>query len=89
MSIADLVERVRAYTPTGPVDVIQRAYDFSASVHKGIEFLIETQRADGSWDEELSTGTGFPRVFYLQYHLYRQSFPVLALATYRKTRGAH
>src|SRR5262249_1243599 len=41
----------------------------SASVHKGIEFLVESQRADGSWDEELSTGTGFPRVFYLQYHL--------------------
>jgi squalene-hopene/tetraprenyl-beta-curcumene cyclase len=49
---------------------------------------METQRADGGWDEELSTGTGFPRVFYLQYHLYRNSFPVLALAAYRKARGA-
>src|SRR6185295_953310 len=35
MTIADLVERVRGYTPTAPVDVIQRAYDFSAEVHKG------------------------------------------------------
>jgi squalene-hopene/tetraprenyl-beta-curcumene cyclase len=60
----------------------------SNSVHKGIEYLIETQRADGGWDEDLSTGTGFPGVFYLQYHLYRHSFPVLALATYRKARGA-
>ncbi len=60
----------------------------STSVHKGIEYLMETQRADGGWDEELSTGTGFPRVFYLQYHLYRNSFPVLALAAYRKARGA-
>jgi squalene-hopene/tetraprenyl-beta-curcumene cyclase len=60
----------------------------SSSLHKGIEYLMETQRADGSWNEELSTGTGFPRVFYLQYHLYRQSFPVLALATYRRVRGA-
>lgn len=60
----------------------------SSSVHKGIEYLIETQREDGGWDEELSTGTGFPRVFYLQYHLYRNSFPVLALAAYRKARGA-
>lgn len=60
----------------------------SGSLHKGIEYLIETQRADGGWDEESSTGTGFPRVFYLQYHLYRNSFPVLALATYRKARGA-
>jgi squalene-hopene/tetraprenyl-beta-curcumene cyclase len=60
----------------------------SSSVHKGIEYLVETQRSDGGWDEDLSTGTGFPRVFYLQYHLYRHSFPVLALAAYRKARGA-
>jgi squalene-hopene/tetraprenyl-beta-curcumene cyclase len=59
----------------------------SLSVNKGIEYLLETQRGDGSWDEELATGTGFPRVFYLTYHLYRQSFPLLALATYLKTRN--
>lgn len=59
----------------------------SGSLHKGIEYLIETQREDGGWDEDLSTGTGFPRVFYLQYHLYRNSFPVLALAAYKKARG--
>jgi squalene-hopene/tetraprenyl-beta-curcumene cyclase len=60
----------------------------SSSVHKGIEYLVETQRGAGGWDEDLSTGTGFPGVFYLQYHLYRHSFPVLALAAYRKARGA-
>jgi len=60
----------------------------SSSVHKGIEYLVETQRSEGGWDEDLSTGTGFPGVFYLQYHLYRHSFPVLALAAYRKARGA-
>ena len=60
----------------------------SSSLHKGVEYLIETQRGDGGWDEDLSTGTGFPGVFYLQYHLYRHSFPVLALAAYRKARGA-
>jgi squalene-hopene/tetraprenyl-beta-curcumene cyclase len=60
----------------------------SESLHRGVEHLIGTQRADGSWDEDLSTGTGFPRVFYLQYHLYRQSFPVLALAAYRKARSS-
>jgi len=60
----------------------------SQSLHKGIEYLVETQRPDGGWDEDLSTGTGFPGVFYLQYHLYRNSFPVLALAAYRKARGA-
>jgi len=35
MTIGELIERVRAYTPTGPVEVIQRAYEFSAGVHKG------------------------------------------------------
>jgi len=59
----------------------------SRSVQKGIEYLIETQKADGGWDESLSTGTGFPRVFYLQYHLYRNSFPVLALASYLKAKS--
>ncbi len=35
MTIGELIERVRAYTPSGPVEVIQRAYEFSAGVHKG------------------------------------------------------
>jgi len=35
MTIGELIERVRAYTPTGPVEVLQRAYEFSAGVHKG------------------------------------------------------
>jgi hypothetical protein len=44
---------------------------------------MESQNSDGSWDEEEFTGTGFPRVFYLNYHLYRNSFPLYALARYR------
>ncbi|MBK7931366.1 MAG: squalene--hopene cyclase [Bryobacterales bacterium] len=58
----------------------------SLSVQNGIEFLLNTQGPEGRWREELATGTGFPRVFYLQYHLYRDSFPLLALSTYRKLR---
>lgn len=54
----------------------------SRSVHKGIDYLVQTQREDGSWHEELATGTGFPGVYYLIYTLYRQSFPVLALAEF-------
>jgi squalene-hopene/tetraprenyl-beta-curcumene cyclase len=61
----------------------------SISVQKGIEYLVETQRPDGTWDEELATGTGFPRVFYLCYHLYRNSFPLLALASYLKSRSSN
>jgi squalene-hopene/tetraprenyl-beta-curcumene cyclase len=61
----------------------------SISVQKGIQYLIETQRTDGGWDEDLSTGTGFPGVFYLKYHFYRNSFPVLAMSAYLKTRSAN
>jgi squalene-hopene/tetraprenyl-beta-curcumene cyclase len=55
----------------------------SEPVVKGIRYLIETLKPDGSWDERLATGTGFPGVFYLTYHLYRHYFPMLALATLR------
>src|SRR5438477_2726126 len=56
----------------------------SDSVARGIAFLLKHQKKDGSWDEAYYTGTGFPRVFYLKYHLYRQYFPLLALTTYAK-----
>jgi squalene-hopene/tetraprenyl-beta-curcumene cyclase len=56
----------------------------SISVRNGVEYLLAAQRADGSWDEELATGTGFPRVFYLNYHLYRNYFPLLALSRFAK-----
>jgi squalene-hopene/tetraprenyl-beta-curcumene cyclase len=59
----------------------------SRSVCQGIEYLLRTQRPDGDWDEELSTGTGFPRVFYLTYHLYRLYFPLLALSSYMQPKG--
>jgi squalene-hopene/tetraprenyl-beta-curcumene cyclase len=59
----------------------------SLSVRHGIEFLLESQRSDGSWDEELATGTGFPKVFYLNYHLYKDYFPLLALASFVKPRA--
>ncbi|MFY9792245.1 MAG: squalene--hopene cyclase [Candidatus Sulfotelmatobacter sp.] len=56
----------------------------SDSVARGIAYLLRTQKEDGSWDEDYFTGTGFPRVFYLKYHLYREYFPLLALTTYAK-----
>jgi len=56
----------------------------SESVQKGVAYLLKTQKHDGSWDEPQYTGTGFPRVFYLAYHLYRIYFPLLALTTYAR-----
>ena len=53
------------------------------SLKRGIEYLIRTQNEDGSWTEHETTGTGFPKVFYLKYDMYRNAWPLLALATYR------
>ena len=49
-----------------------------AAVERAVQYLVESQNASGSWDEDATTGTGFPRVFYLKYHLYRHSFPLYA-----------
>ena len=54
------------------------------SLVRGIEYLVRTQNPDGSWTEHETTGTGFPKVFYLKYDTYRNAWPLLALATYRK-----
>jgi squalene-hopene/tetraprenyl-beta-curcumene cyclase len=58
------------------------------SLRRGIEYLVQTQNQDGSWSEEETTGTGFPKVFYLKYDMYRNTWPLLALATYRKLSPA-
>ena len=61
----------------------------SGSLHQGIEYLCEQQNPEtGEWQESVATGTGFPKVFYLTYHLYRNAFPLLALTEYRKSQSA-
>ena len=55
----------------------------SEAVKRGIEFLLERQNADGSWPEPEFTGTGFPGHFYINYHQYRNQFPLTALGRYR------
>jgi len=60
----------------------------SAAVDAGVQFLLDTQRDDGGWDEEEFTGTGFPRVFYLRYHLYSTYFPLMALSRVARLRSA-
>jgi squalene-hopene/tetraprenyl-beta-curcumene cyclase len=56
----------------------------SVNVQRGVDHLLATQRSDGRWNEGLTTGTGFPNVFYISYQLYKDYFPLLALATLRK-----
>ncbi len=60
----------------------------SDEVQRGVQYLLDTQRPDGTWDEPEFTGTGFPRVFYLRYHLYRHYFPLMALGRYAGLRRA-
>jgi squalene-hopene/tetraprenyl-beta-curcumene cyclase len=56
------------------------------AVARGIEYLSQTQRADGEWTELPYTAVGFPRVFYLRYHGYRLYFPLLAMARFRNLK---
>ncbi len=53
------------------------------AVARGIDYLMRTRNDENLWDEQHYTAVGFPRVFYLRYHGYRQFFPVWALARYR------
>ncbi len=82
---------------TGPSTSSQTAWallglfasdDFeSASVREGIRYLLDKQTSKGSWTEEASTGCGFPRVFYLRYHMYPQYFPLMALGEFIHRRA--
>lgn len=56
----------------------------SPSVLRGVDYLVSQQRPDGSWEDRTWTGTGFPKVFYLRYHLYGTYFPLWALALLSK-----
>jgi squalene-hopene/tetraprenyl-beta-curcumene cyclase len=53
---------------------------------RGVAWLVRTQRDDGGWDEPWFTGTGFPGDFYINYHLYRLSFPLMALGRHLEAR---
>lgn len=59
----------------------------SPAVFRGVAYLVEKQRADGSWEEPEFTGTGFPRHFYLRYDGYRQYFPLAALGQAKERIG--
>jgi squalene-hopene/tetraprenyl-beta-curcumene cyclase len=89
-------EDLRSYTDRrwigrGPSTASQTAWallallaagESGAVADAGVGWLVDTQRADGSWDEPEFTGTGFPGDFYINYHLYRQVFPLNALGRY-------
>jgi squalene-hopene/tetraprenyl-beta-curcumene cyclase len=69
-------------TAWGLIGLLAAAGPDDPASSKAAEYLVTQQNEDGSWDESDFTGTGFPCVFYLKYHLYRNSFPVYALARF-------
>jgi squalene-hopene/tetraprenyl-beta-curcumene cyclase len=58
------------------------------AVLRGIDWLLSRQTDEGTWDEEEFTGTGFPRHFYLRYHMYRHYFPLMALGRFVRAQHA-
>jgi squalene-hopene/tetraprenyl-beta-curcumene cyclase len=70
-------------TAWGLIGLLAAADRDDPAVMQAVRHLLEQQNADGSWDEQQFTGTGFPGVFYLKYHLYRNYFPLYALSRYR------
>jgi squalene-hopene/tetraprenyl-beta-curcumene cyclase len=58
------------------------------SLIRGVDYLIRTQNPDGSWTEHETTGTGFPKVYYLKYDIYRNAWPLLAMSNYRDLRAS-
>ncbi|HWE93096.1 MAG TPA: squalene--hopene cyclase [Tepidisphaeraceae bacterium] len=80
-------ESTPSQTAWGAMGLMAVAGADDPAVERAIQWLIHNQAADGAWDEDFYTGTGFPKVFYLKYHLYRHYFPLTALARYKRLKG--
>ena len=77
-------ESTPSQTAWGAMGLMAVAGPNDPGVVRALQWLVDHQRDDGNWDEHSYTGTGFPRVFYLKYHLYRLYFPMTALARYKR-----
>jgi squalene-hopene/tetraprenyl-beta-curcumene cyclase len=76
-------ESTPSQTAWALMGIIAASQHLRPSIHRGVEHLSNTQNADGSWTEDHITGTGFPKVFYLKYDMYRNNWPLLALADFQ------
>lgn len=79
-------ESTPSQTAWGLIGLLAASDKEDPAILRAIEHLIEQQNPDGSWDEHAFTGTGFPCVFHLKYHMYRNYFPLYALARFQNLR---
>lgn len=86
-SLKGIGESTASQTAWGAMGMMAVLGPDDPGVKRAIQWLIDHQASDGNWEEPWYTGTGFPKVFYLKYHLYRLYFPITALARYRRMRG--
>jgi len=77
-------ESTPSQTAWGAMGLMAACEPNDPAIERAIDWLVSYQTEDGSWEEKWFTGTGFPKVFYLKYHLYRLYFPLTALARYRR-----
>ena len=74
----------RSQTAWALIGLIAAGHAGAEGTKRGVDYLVCTQQADGSWAEPEFTGTGFPGDFMINYHLYRLYWPLLALSQYRR-----
>jgi squalene-hopene/tetraprenyl-beta-curcumene cyclase len=79
-------ESTASQTAWGLIGLLAVVEPGDSAVERAVSWLVSHQNQDGTWDEDEFTGTGFPCVFYLKYHLYRNAFPLYALARYDNMR---
>jgi squalene-hopene/tetraprenyl-beta-curcumene cyclase len=86
-SLKGLGESTPSQTAWGAMALMAACGPHDPAIEKALQWLADHQREDGNWDEHFYTGTGFPKVFYLNYHLYRLYFPLTAFARYKRMKG--
>lgn len=78
-----LGESVPSQTAWALMGLVYAGEADSSEAKKAADYLIQTQNAQGGWDEKQFAGTGFPGHFYIRYHGYRHYFPLMALGKYQ------
>jgi squalene-hopene/tetraprenyl-beta-curcumene cyclase len=87
-SLAGKGESTPSQTAWAVLGLVAAGEARTRTVERAVDWLVRTQRPDGTWDEQAFTGTGFPRHFYLRYHLYRHTFPLMALGRFCAAAGS-